>query len=70
MSHVQIDGQLFSEMIQNGAQNLTNHVKFVDSLNVFPVPDGDTGTNMNLTMTSGAKEVARSNETHVGKLSA
>ncbi|MGL4521545.1 MAG: DAK2 domain-containing protein [Bacilli bacterium] len=68
MSHTVMDGQLFKLMIQNGAQNLTNHVKYVDSLNVFPVPDGDTGTNMNLTMTSGAKEVAKATDENVGKL--
>ncbi|WP_202080089.1 DAK2 domain-containing protein [Caldalkalibacillus salinus] len=44
-------------MIQEGAKNLTKHVKTVDSLNVFPVPDGDTGTNMNLSFTSGVNEM-------------
>ncbi|WP_251136832.1 DAK2 domain-containing protein [Exiguobacterium sp. s193] len=46
-------------MIQNGAANLYQNADFVDSLNVFPVPDGDTGTNMNLTMTSGSKEATK-----------
>ncbi len=40
-----------------GANHLNNNVQMVDALNVFPVPDGDTGTNMNLTITSGIKEV-------------
>ncbi|WP_307396323.1 DAK2 domain-containing protein [Bacillus horti] len=44
-------------MIREGAKNLTKHVKVVDSLNVFPVPDGDTGTNMNLSFTSGVNEM-------------
>lgn len=41
------------------------HYPEVDALNVFPVPDGDTGTNMNLTISSGAKEVANKNETSI-----
>ncbi|MEI3606679.1 DAK2 domain-containing protein [Pseudogracilibacillus sp. SE30717A] len=44
-------------MIQMGAKNLSNHRDFVNKLNVFPVPDGDTGTNMNLSMGSGLKEM-------------
>nr|WP_153735972.1 DAK2 domain-containing protein [Aquibacillus halophilus] len=44
-------------MVLSGAHHLTNNSKRIDALNVFPVPDGDTGTNMNLSMTSGANEV-------------
>ena len=44
-------------MFISGGNNLYNHYPEVDALNVFPVPDGDTGMNMNLTMTSGAKEI-------------
>nr|WP_245347716.1 DAK2 domain-containing protein [Oceanobacillus polygoni] len=44
-------------MILTGAHHLSNNAKKIDALNVFPVPDGDTGTNMNLSMTSGANEV-------------
>ena len=54
-----INGQLFKQMLQSGAANLSNHHAEIDALNVFPVPDGDTGTNMNLTMSSGAKEIAK-----------
>lgn len=43
-------------MIISGANNLFNCYPEVDALNVFPVPDGDTGTNMNLTISSGAKK--------------
>lgn len=50
-----IDGKLFADMIVQGSDSLSNNADFVDSLNVFPVPDGDTGTNMNLSMSSGAK---------------
>jgi len=63
-----IDGRLFAEMVIQGANNLTKNVKFVDSLNVFPVPDGDTGTNMNLSITSGSKEVKENPNNHVGKV--
>ena len=53
-----INGLLLKQMIISGANNLFNCYPEVDALNVFPVPDGDTGTNMNLTISSGAKEVA------------
>ena len=52
-----LDGKRFAEMVIQGANHLSANAKYVDALNVFPVPDGDTGTNMNLSMTSGAKEV-------------
>ncbi len=52
-----IDGQLLKKMILQGSKNLEINKDTVDSLNVFPVPDGDTGTNMFLTMNSAAKEV-------------
>nr|WP_251136534.1 DAK2 domain-containing protein [Exiguobacterium sp. s122] len=57
-------------MIANGAANLSQNADYVDSLNVFPVPDGDTGTNMNLTMTSGSKEVAALNSENASDVSA
>ena len=52
-----IDGSMLRQMIISGANNLFNYYPEVDALNVFPVPDGDTGINMNLTMSSGAKEI-------------
>lgn len=52
-----IDGNMLKQMIISGANNLFNHYPEVDALNVFPVPDGDTGINMNLTISSGAKEI-------------
>ena len=57
MSIFKIDGTLFKQMVINGAVNLSNNSERIDKLNVFPVPDGDTGTNMKLTMNSGAKEI-------------
>lgn len=52
-----INGQILKNMLISGSNNLYNHYPEVDALNVFPVPDGDTGMNMNLTLTSGAKEI-------------
>ena len=52
-----IDAPLLSNMIICGANNLSNNREFVDSLNVFPVPDGDTGTNMSLTFINAARGV-------------
>ncbi|QED47498.1 DAK2 domain-containing protein [Cytobacillus dafuensis] len=63
-----LDGKQFAEMVMKGANHLSSNAKFVDSLNVFPVPDGDTGTNMNLSMTSGAKEVKNNVQEHIGKV--
>ncbi len=56
-----INGVMLKQMIISGANNLFNCYPEIDALNVFPVPDGDTGTNMNLTVSSGAKEVANRN---------
>ncbi|MCY7887142.1 DAK2 domain-containing protein [Bacillus spizizenii] len=68
MSIRTLDGRTFAEMILAGAQNLSQNASAVDALNVFPVPDGDTGTNMNLSMTSGAREVEQMNTDNIGKV--
>ncbi len=60
-----INGLILKQMIISGANNLYNCYPEIDALNVFPVPDGDTGTNMNLTISSGAKEVANRNDEDV-----
>ena len=57
-----IDGQTLKKLLISASNNLFNHYPEVDALNVFPVPDGDTGINMNLTMTSGANEISSINE--------
>lgn len=62
-----MDGLQFAEMVKMGAYHLKQNADYVDSLNVFPVPDGDTGTNMNLSMTSGAKETEANVSEHLGK---
>ncbi|MEG0313903.1 MAG: DAK2 domain-containing protein [Erysipelotrichaceae bacterium] len=51
-----INGIVFKEMLESGSNNLCNNYKKIDALNVFPVPDGDTGTNMSLTFSSGVKD--------------
>ncbi len=63
-----LEGEKIAQMFIEGATNLANNVKLVDSLNVFPVPDGDTGTNMNLSITSGVKEVKKQVPEQVGKV--
>ena len=68
MSIKVLDGKRFAEMVIQGANHLSANANYVDALNVFPVPDGDTGTNMNLSMTSGAKEVKNNVQEHIGKV--
>ena len=70
MSVTEISASQFQEMVQAGANRLQVNAEYVNSLNVFPVPDGDTGTNMNLSMTSGAKAVVDSTSEKVGELAA
>jgi uncharacterized protein len=64
-----INADTLKQMYISGANNLFNHYPEVDQLNVFPVPDGDTGMNMNLTATSGAKEIQNREFADVGELS-
>ena len=53
-----IDAKLLQKMFLAGAKNLEAKKEWINELNVFPVPDGDTGTNMTLTIMSAAKEVS------------
>ena len=65
-----IDGKNLRDLFVSGANNLQNHKDLVDKLNVFPVPDGDTGTNMSLTISYAMKELSKvDNEeiTNIGK---
>ena len=55
-------------MVQAAAAKLNQQAEFINSLNVFPVPDGDTGTNMSMSMTSGAKYEREATSTEVGEL--
>ncbi|ERK57209.1 DAK2 domain fusion protein YloV [Gemella bergeri ATCC 700627] len=63
-----INGLIFAKMIDLGSRNLAKNAERINSLNVFPVPDGDTGTNMNLSMSSGAKETASNVVENIGEL--
>ncbi|EYE89288.1 hypothetical protein Q428_03160 [Fervidicella metallireducens AeB] len=65
MKYTTIDGQLLKEMIVSGAYELENNKEMVNALNVFPVPDGDTGTNMSATMMAAANEVLNKKSTSI-----
>lgn len=58
----------FGKMVQAAAAKLNQQAEFINSLNVFPVPDGDTGTNMSMSMASGAKYEREATSTAVGEL--
>ena len=64
----EIDSKKFRDMVRVATHRLGRNAEFINSLNVFPVPDGDTGTNMNLTIESGAKAVAKNTSNSVGDL--
>ena len=63
-----IDGQMLKKMIIAGANKLGENKQLVDSLNVFPVPDGDTGTNMSLTALSAASETEKGESNKIGDI--
>ena len=67
MNRLKIDGKCFADMLRGGAAMLLEHADEIDRLNVFPVPDGDTGTNMAKTMDGGISEI--SDDTSIGKVS-
>jgi uncharacterized protein len=63
-----IDGQSLKRLVEAGLEWLRTNQQIVNSLNVFPVPDGDTGTNMLLTLTSAYNEIKDSGEKHFGRM--
>ena len=63
-----IDAKQVRDMFISGANNLKNHKDLVDKLNVFPVPDGDTGTNMSLTISCAIKELNKVEKDDIGQL--
>lgn len=69
MSNRSLNGTDFTAMVLAGAEQLQQHAEQVNSLNVFPVPDGDTGTNMNLTMSAGVTELKRGDSSSIGVMS-
>ena len=70
MAVTEITNLEFGKMVQAAADKLNKNAEFINSMNVFPVPDGDTGTNMASSMASGAKYERAENSTAVGDLSA
>ena len=63
-----IQGKILKNAIISGANNLYKSKNFVDQLNIFPVPDGDTGTNMSMTVMSAVNELEKQNEEHIGNV--
>ena len=54
-----INGIMLKQMLESGMNHLSNRASEIDALNVFPVPDGDTGTNMSLTFSAGVKDALK-----------
>ena len=69
-SHSSLDGNLFKEIICGGAASLKSHAAEVNNLNVFPVPDGDTGDNMAMTVMSGVASMKKTDSDSVGEVAA
>lgn len=69
MKHLTIDGHSFYNMIVNACNRLEEQKEFVNSLNVFPVPDGDTGTNMSMTFRNAVLEVNSAKTAPIGEMS-
>ncbi len=63
-----IDGSMLKKAFLSGANNLENNKKMVDDLNVFPVPDGDTGTNMSMTVMAAARQITALDTNSVSKV--
>ncbi len=68
METIKVDGLLYKQLVINGAACLRANYKIVDALNVFPVPDGDTGTNMRMTIEAGVEEITSCQETNIGAM--
>lgn len=66
MSTSTIDGYVFAKMIRGGAASLSEHRKLVNDLNVFPIPDGDTGDNMYMTISSGVEAIEHTTKGPLG----
>lgn len=65
----EINGVLYANMLRAGAQVLEHNMEKINALNVFPVPDGDTGTNMNMTFSTGVREVNNAKTTQLSIVS-
>ena len=69
MEYLSINGRDFYNMVVNASNRLSEESEFVNALNVFPVPDGDTGTNMSMTFKAAVKEIENMNSTSIGEIS-
>lgn len=69
MTYTTINGRDFSNMIKSASNALEKQKEYVNSLNVFPVPDGDTGTNMSMTFKAAVKEIENINSNSIGEVS-
>ena len=69
MKRKTIDGKCFAEMLRGGTAMLSEHAQEINDLNVFPVPDGDTGTNMIKTLEGGLCEISEEQNDSIGALS-
>ncbi len=63
-----INGLILKNAFISGANNISKHKNIVNDMNIFPVPDGDTGTNMSMTMASAASELTKIDSTHAGQI--
>jgi len=68
MATHQLDGNQFKKLVLNGSIRLKNNMNYINDLNVFPVPDGDTGSNMSATMSAGAKAIESLDEPSIGQV--
>ena len=69
MTYSKINGENFYYMVINASNKLEKQSSYVNSLNVFPVPDGDTGTNMSMTFKAAVNEIGGMNSSHIGEVS-
>ena len=69
MSTLLLDGNLFKTLVANGCQSLIKDIDRINALNVFPVPDGDTGTNMKMTIEGGVKAILADDQPSIGLMS-
>ena len=70
MQTVSLNGELFARMVESGAARLFDNRSIVNDLNVFPIPDGDTGDNMYMTIDSGATAVQGAGGEAIGNIAA
>lgn len=69
MEYAKINGRDFYNMVVNASNKLLEQSEFVNALNVFPVPDGDTGTNMSMTFKAAVKEIENMDTDSIGEIS-